>query len=393
MPKRIVVYLLVLVGMGVAVYLRELSAPVAAAQATGVQSGTVDPLLEVAVPTAEPVRRLMDAPGFVDPYNAERMENHLAGMYDETGVDIRFIFEREIADDLESFALRRARQLGLGRDTDRRGLLFVYDVRGQRMRIEVGPGLEGIFPDGFVGYLMREQTAAFFAAGDRMAGIKSTLFVVNHRLREAALGQNFNPRAIAYITDSVRLAAGAGVSARAPLGTDRTASTRFATTDVRARFGAQPTVAQTLARYHEALRDGYHQPDLPLYAPGTESILRRFPIAKPFAGFILVAEYGHKYTIVERGDLAILFFTTTPLVSAHLFRRSAAGWQLDLEAEVRNTRELISGGYTWMWLPSGDAYSLTFSDLFSRVSDKTYQGFKVLRPTHGDNRRLPTRLP
>lgn len=376
-----------------AIHRRDVSAPVAAAQAIAVQSGARNPSRKGAAPTEKPVRRLMDAAGFVDPYNAARMEDYLGGMYDETGVDIRFIFEREIAGDLESFALRHARQLGLGRDTDRRGLLFVYDVRGQRMRIEVGPGLEGIFPDGFVGYLIREQTAAFFAAGDRIAGIKSTLFVVNHRLREAALGQTFNPRAVAYITDSVRLAAGAGVNARAPLGTDRTASTRLATPDVRVRFGAQPSVAQTLSRYHEALRDGYHQPDLPLYAAGTESILRRFPIAPPFAAFILFAEYGHKYTIVERGDLAILFFTTTPLVSAHLFRRSAAGWQLDLAAEVRNTRELISGGYTWMWFPTGDAYSLTFSDLFSRISDKTYEGVKVLRPTHGDNRRLPTRLP
>ena len=54
-------------------------------------------------------------------------------------------------------------------------MLFVYDLARQRMRIEVGPGLEGIFPDAFVGYLMREQTAAFFASNNRVLGLKSTM--------------------------------------------------------------------------------------------------------------------------------------------------------------------------------------------------------------------------
>jgi hypothetical protein len=197
--------------------------------------------------------------GFIDAYVAQQMERHLEALYNESGVDVRFVFTREGSRDLESFSLNRARQLGMGRDTDRRGLLLVYDVARQRMRVEIGPGLEGIFPDGFVGYLMREQTAAFFAA-----------------------------------------------------------------------------------------------------------------------------EHGHRYTIVERGDLAILYFTSTPLVSAHLFRRSPAGWQLDLLAEVRDTREFIGGRYTWQMRLTGDDYSRVFADLFANID-----GF--LRPALGDNRPLPTR--
>ena len=38
----------------------------------------------------------------------------------------------------------RRRELGVGREVDRRGLLFVYDVAGQRLRIEVGAQLEGV---------------------------------------------------------------------------------------------------------------------------------------------------------------------------------------------------------------------------------------------------------
>ncbi|MEP7001851.1 MAG: hypothetical protein ABI969_15290, partial [bacterium] len=151
---------------------------------------------------------------------------------------------------------------------------------------------------------------------------------------------------------------------------------------VAARFGPQPTVAAARDRYLDALHEGYFQPDLPLYAPGTASVLRRFPIVPPFAQSVLYSEYGHKYKVVERGNLAILYYTTTPFVSAHLFRRSAAGWQLDLVAETHDTRERIGGEYTWEMMRTGDDYALAFADLFENFGG-------LLRPRDGDNRRLP----
>ena len=324
-----------------------------------------------------------DSSGYLNSNDSYHLASHLHSMYHESGVDVRFIFLRETPLDLASYALRRARQLRIGRDVDRRSMLFVYDIPGARMRVEVGPGLEGIFPDGFVGYLMREQTAAFFAAGSPILGLKSTLFIVNFRLREAALEETYDPRKISWITHAERLAAGAGATARAPIGHNDAGLLPGAhTADAVARFGPQPTVAAVRERYLEALHDGYLQPGLQLYAPGTESALRAFPMIAPYAQFILYSEYGHKYRIVERGNLAILYYTTTPFVSAHLFRRAAAGWQLDLAAEVRDTREDIGGELTWEMRLTGDDYSRTFADLF-----ENFDG--LLRPRDGDNRRLP----
>ena len=123
---------------------------------------------------------------------------------------------------------------------------------------------------------------------------------------------------------------------------------------------------------------------MPLFTPNSEGALRAFPLTRPYADFILHSESGQQYRIVERGDLAILYFTTTPFVSSHLFRRSAAGWQLDLGAEVRDTREHIGGPYSWEMVPTGDAYLTTFADLFADVGGS-------LRPKDGDNRPLPVR--
>jgi uncharacterized protein len=399
LSKRLALLSCVLAGISGAAYGLRPPPQSTDGQATTVSAAT-DSFVAPNIRRPQPVRRIMDEVGFLDETDALGLDGYLSGINVESGVDIRFIFTGQVRGDLESFALKRARELGLGRNMNKRSLLFVYDVAGQRMRIEVGPGMEGMFPDGFLGYLTREQTAALFASGNRHLALKSTLNVVSHRLREAALGGTYDPRAVAYITDPVRLAAGGGATARAPVGDyGGPVGGLIATADARAHFGPQPTVADAFARYLEALRDGHYEPDLPLYTDQTQSLFRILRIARPFAEFIVYAEYGHKYTIVEHGDLAILYLTNTPLVSAHLFRRFPDGWRLDIAAEVEDTREFVGGPYTWGMMLTGDDYTRAFSDLYAdygalrlaRRSGYRPMPLRVLRPARGDNRPLPTR--
>jgi hypothetical protein len=396
LPKRIALSVAILVGVTLAASRLRPHSPPAAERAIDSQPRVIGPDAiddrhpRVIGPDAfdqyvEHDPYFIDEARLIDPLNEQRFDGWLLGIAYESGVDVRVLLARGIPNDIETYALKRIRELGVGRDTDRRGLLLVYDIDGQRMRAEVGPGLEGTFTDAFLGYLMREQTAAFFAADDRVLGLKGTLKIVTQRLREASLRETFDPRAIAYITDSLRLSAGGGANARAAGEGARSKFSGGATISARARFGPQPTVAAAHARYLEALRDGSLPPDLPLFTPASEERLVAFPISPPFAASMLFSEFGQKYKIVQRGDLAILFYTTTPLVSPHLFRRSSAGWQMDLAAEVHDTRERVGYAYTWTMVMSGDDYMAgTFADLF------TNYGEGVLRPTNGDNRKLRT---
>jgi tetratricopeptide (TPR) repeat protein len=398
--KPLALLLFILAGLTGAAYRLRSSAPASSDTTTALESSATDSLTDTEAPSLGPVQRVMDEADFLDDYDATGLAGYLGGINVESGVDIRFIFARGVEGSLESYTLRRARELGLGRDMNKRSMLFVYDVAGKRMRVEVGPGMEGMFPDGFVGFLVREQTALVLASGDRRAALKSTLNVVSHRLREAALGGTYNPRAVAYIANPVRLAAGAGATVRAPMGGSRRRfGERISADEARAYFKPQPTVAAAHARYLEALATGQYAPDLPLYTPETQLLFRGSPMGRPFADFILYSEYGHKYKIVERGDLAILFFTTTPLVSAHLFRRFPDGWRLDVAAEVQDTREFVGGPHTWGMMLTGDDYTRTFGDLFADYGDMGVPERadprpgpnRVLRPAAGDNRPLPTR--
>jgi len=54
----------------------------------------------------------------------------------------------------------------------------------------------------------------------------------------------------------------------------------------------------------------------------------------------------NSYKIVERENLAILYFTSTPFMSPHIFIKENGKWQMDILAEVYNTREMGSGVFT-----------------------------------------------
>jgi hypothetical protein len=158
--------------------------------------------------------------------------------------------------------------------------------------------------------------------------------------------------------------------------------------ETQAHFSPQPTVEGTYALYLEALRVGQMSVDLPMYAPaphsGTKRLALRFLTPSGFGQFAFSSEEGQEHIVVERGNLAIMIFTKSPLIAPHLFLHTSAGWHIDVVAEHHDTFERVGGKYTWSMDLTGDDYSLAFADLYKR-----YDG--LLRPAQGDNRPLPMR--
>jgi hypothetical protein len=133
----------------------------------------------------------------------------------------------------------------------------------------------------------------------------------------------------------------------------------------------------------EWLRDGDFRSDVPLFTEESQLYLRALPMTSAYNDHILLAEYGHAYTVDARGDLALMTFTDTPLVSPHFFRRTDQGWQMDIAAEVRNTRN-YSGPYTWGMNRKGDDFTERFADRQATIG-------RMTRLSGGDNRALPIR--
>jgi uncharacterized protein len=349
-------------------------------------------LLVVLWPALRPLPRRVDDRVDLIPAGDERQYNrYLKWVESESGIDIRIVLApdtRGLAP--EQFTLATMRQLGVGQKTGGRGLLVLYDTTARTMRIEVGPKLEGILPDAFIGYLMRQHLDPVFGAGRPELGLRTTLFMIHWRIRMARLGEEYDPSFEEYLRDVRRVAVGGGASGRiAGAGTARLAGLARDSA-WSAAFQPQPSVEAAHQRQQEWLALGCRDVDVPLFTQSSRRYLRTLPFSPAFCAYLLAAEYGRRYEIDERGDLALLYFTDDPFVSPHFLRRTPEGWQIDVVAEVANTQEAVGLWYTWLLRVSGDDFSRVFADRYTPMLGIPGQD-DFYRVAGGDNRALVIR--
>ncbi|HVD06404.1 MAG TPA: TPM domain-containing protein [Gemmatimonadaceae bacterium] len=321
-------------------------------------------------------------------WDRARFEQYLTRVQDESDVDMRLVF----ADDLhgatiEQFAAAEAEAMRMGAEgREARGVLFAYDVRGKQLRIEVGYGLEKYFPDAFVGFLITENARDFFAAEDARTGVFLTTRILQSRIRDAALGGDFDPRPLEILKERSHVSGGAGATAATPLGASAAfVGERFSPKRHR-YFGPQPSPEDAFERYLEWLAAGAGDPDVSLFTPETQLFLADYTMTRGYVAYMLMQISGKTYRVERREDLAMLYFTSTPFASPCFFRQTRAGWQMDITAEMHNTAELVGLPYTWSFVDGGDDFANEF------VTEATPVGPNgVLRWRDGDNRPLPMR--
>jgi ankyrin repeat protein len=336
------------------------------------------------------LRRIQDDAGVITPGDLPTHEGNLYLMAYESGIDVRFVLTRDTGGlSLEDFAAAKVRELGVGgQNSERRGLLVVFDVASQQMRVEVGYGLEEYFPDAFVDWLIRDHARALFAAGDINRGLAFMCLILESRIRREALGMHFDPRAVDDIRRVGELSGGAGATGPVAVGQDRSQLVRGRLGEARRRhYSAQPTVELAHQRYQEWLAEGVFDPEVELFTPESRAHLASFPLSPAYYAWAQMNGGPDDHVIHERDGLALLIFTRDPLADPCLFRRTPAGWQRDIVGEVRCTRGSMGNVYTWGWVAKyQDEYSRAFGDLMVMIRG-------TVRFAEGDNRMLPIRGP
>ncbi|WP_348944435.1 TPM domain-containing protein [Chitinibacter sp. FCG-7] len=327
---------------------------------------------------------IIDQANFIPSGDIPRFEQYMGWILRESGIDVRMVFLPSTGNKpIETQAVDLMSQLQIGKQTgQQRGILLLYDVQNQRLKIEVGYGLEAVFPDVFVNYLVQKHTKTFFASGDASLGLRLMLRLLQHRIREAVIGNDFDPRTISKASELAHLSGGAGVNAALTLGT--TESTPVALPDSEAAFPAEKSPTSTYQTYLAWLSNWPLNPNADFLTPESRQYLASLPSSPAYAEYIFLSEYGKQFKVVERGDLALLYFTNTPFVSPHFFIKVDGTWHMDLMAEVRNTREHTGGEYTWAYYGDQDKYTYAFHDLL--ITLKGYRRFQ-----DGDNRPLVIR--
>lgn len=320
------------------------------------------------------------APGDIGLVNAT-----FAGILAESDVDIRVVFaSANGAGGLDAPGGAAAmEQLRVGSPTkEQRGVLLQFDTTGRRLRIDVGYGLEGYFPDAFVAYLIDQHSRLFFDAQERGLALQMIARLLHHRIREATLGSEFDPQFLAAAPATQYLSGGAGATRGAESGVEITQPAALA--DAGAVFTAGATPRQTYATYLRLLAAPQWLAESDLFTAESRAYLRRLPLSPAYRHFILMQEYGKAFEIVEREGHAILYFTGTPFVSPHFLVREGDVWRIDIGAELNATTEHVGSPYTWSIKTLEEPAIGRFRDLVVDLDGH-------LRIRGGDNQPLPIR--
>lgn len=332
---------------------------------------------------------VFDKAGIINAPDVPRFEWLLDLIEKESDLDIKFLFVKTIGNNpIEQVAVNKMDKYGIGRDSGKeRGILFLYVMDKKKLKIEVGYGLEGYFPDIFIGYLIRNQADAFFEASNPSLGLRLLIRILQHRIREAALHRDYNPSILEGRIKSTHLSGGAGASAKVGRQKENHPFKHgLYNEEAKAHFVATTTVDGTFNNYIDWLYGGKYDPNVDLFTNQSLAVLNRFPMTPAYYDYILLMYAGKKYKVIKRGNLALLYFTDDPLVSPLFFNRIHGKWRINIAAEIRDTRNHVGGVYTWSFNPdSKDEFVKTFQDLIINI-----RGYYRIK--NGDNTELPVKV-
>ncbi len=312
-------------------------------------------------------------------------EDDLQRIQEESDVDLRIVLVKDTGGkSIEELAVKKVEAFGIGGKTrEERGTLLLYDFNGKRLRVEVGYGLEGFFPDVFVSYLIHDHAPAFFSAGDVSVGLRLLIRMLHYRIRQAVLGNEFDPTVLTAIRRQGHLSGGAGASAAMPSSRQGDIF-RMATKEEREYYSAQPTPEEVFQKYLEWLLAGQFIPVVDIFTKESQGLLATLPMSKAYFHYILLRDYGKQYKIDTRGNVAMLYFTNDPLLDPFHFVKVEKGSQLDMYTGVIGAANYSGGVYTWGLNGQDNVYTRTFADKLVNI-----KGF--IRIADGDNRELPIR--
>lgn len=288
-----------------------------------------------------------DRSRFVETYHAYLREDH--------DIDYRLVTVQGV-DDINRFAVEEFERLRIGAlSTTGRGLLLVIDSVRDRVRLEVGHALEGVYPDAFVAYIEHRQMIPFFAERRVADGVLAATELIVDRAQRAAAHAAFDEEI--WMDGS----GGAGATARARLGRGPSAiEPRY-----RGRYEPGETPEATLRAYLAAMSARNADPSLELYTPETRRMLEKWTVTPAQMDNVLKVYrrcVGQSVKHSSDGRRAVIRYPVDARECAPWFFERAGGrWRLDLDSMQRTIR--FGRGNAWHFDPGrSHPYDFAFSD-------------------------------
>ena len=327
----------------------------------------------------------VDNSNLLSPPIQHKFSEMLNSLYNETGVDMRIALLRgESKGDINPYAAKIFTEMGIGKDNQGQGILFVYDHTSNQARIEVGHGAEGFLPDVLVGYVLRENFLPLAKSEQLELALRFSLNIFAWRIREAVLKDAFDPRALALMASDSYLSGGAGSSLKID---KQMKQSNLDMIQSKIPTGSKKTYSNPENAYFAYLNwlvSPEATSDLGFFTGPSAQYVKSFPLTKGYRDHMLLMEYGKKYKMIKKGDLAMQIFTDSPLPCPHFYVQEKGSWQISITDEVRNAKSIVGGGFSWFMADKNSNYYKTFIDDLANVD-------LVIRFEVGDNRPLPVR--
>jgi uncharacterized protein len=302
-----------------------------------------------------------DRAGLFTQAEQEKLSEYHATLLGDYDIDYRVASAKGLAD-ISATGVALLTALAEYSDSRQgRLLLLLIDPERDSLRLEVGYGLEGAFPDAFAAYVEERQMVPFFRNRQIANGILATTELIVERARREALGlpDPDLPDQEAHLQGG----GGAGAETHARIGE----GTEIARTTPAALYRFQPgkNPEETLARYLSAMADGEVSPELPLYTDASRAMLRGWTIT-PAQRKNMIASYrscsAESARLGSGGRRAVIRYPQKERSCAPwFFEKGPKGWELDLTM----MQSAIRFGRTNAWrfdLTVPHPYSFAFED-------------------------------
>ena len=114
-----------------------------------------------------------DFANIINPAEQSKIEAIARTVEEKTGIEIAVATmpSMEPYGSIEQYSIALATEWGIGKKGKDDGMLLVVALAERKTRIEVGYGLEGIFPDGLVGRIMDTSMVPYFQNNDFSTGL------------------------------------------------------------------------------------------------------------------------------------------------------------------------------------------------------------------------------
>jgi uncharacterized protein len=131
-----------------------------------------------------PTRWFTDTANLVSPTDADLLNRKLSDFEQSSGAQfLVYTFPSIQGDAPEDFAIRCARQWGVGQKKYNNGLILFVFAEDHKARVEVGYGLEGTITDVFSSRVIREFIAPAFQQGKYGEGLNAAADAIMQKIR------------------------------------------------------------------------------------------------------------------------------------------------------------------------------------------------------------------